>query len=129
VDITSARPAAVVFGALYVLLAAAGFVVAGLTGGGTLLVLAVSPLLNVVHLIVGLLGIGASTVGQPTARLWAQLTGAVFGLAAVLGVVISNPLGAVPIGGFAVLVHGLTAVVLLYVGYAESEEAQETTAT
>lgn len=115
---TLSKMTAVVFGAVYGLLGLAGFVVTGFNGTGKLVVFDLSVLVNLVHLAVGLLGLAAYAAGRGAARLFCQAAGIVLGLLALVGIVISNPLGVLPVGGVDVVLHAGSALVLLYVGFA-----------
>ena len=117
-----------VFGAVYTLVGILGFFVTGLSGSGTLIIFPVSPLHNVVHLAIGLAGLAAYMAGPALSRTYSQVTGAVLALVAVLGIIVSNPLGILPIGGFDIVLHVASALVLLYVGFAASNESRSTTA-
>ena len=41
---------------------------------------------------------------------------------AVLGIIVANPLGLLPIGGADVVLHAASALVLLYVGFAGTSQ-------
>ncbi|MEA2684264.1 MAG: hypothetical protein QOK05_2592 [Chloroflexota bacterium] len=114
--------AAGVFGAVYLLVGIVGFFVTGLSSTGTLIIFPISPLHNVVHLAIGAAGLAAYAAGPAMARTFCQVVGGVLALVAVLGIVVSNPLGILPIGGFDVVLHVATALVLLYLGFAAREE-------
>lgn len=116
-----------VFGAVYTLAGILGFVGPLAPDGNLLGVFPTSPLLNVVHLMIGLTGLGVFFLAPAMARNWAQVFGAVLALVAVLGIVISNPLNILPIGGLDIILHAATAAVLLYVGFA-GESRQGATA-
>jgi hypothetical protein len=108
---------------LYATIGLAGFVATGFGGNGTLLLFPVSVLVNIIHLFIGVSGAGALLLGRMTARPWAQGVGAVLAVATVVGVVDGTPFGVLPIGGYDVVLHGVTAFFLLYLGFAEDEEA------
>lgn len=107
-----------VFGAVYLAVGVVGFFVTGLSGTGTLIIFNLSVLHNVVHLAIGAAGIAAYLAGPAAARMFCQVVGGVLGLVAVLGIVVPNPLGILPIGGADIVLHIASAVVLLYVGFA-----------
>jgi hypothetical protein len=109
-----------VFGAVYTLTGLVGFAVTGFSGSGTLIVFDLSVLHNIVHLAIGLAGLAAFASGPAASRMYAQVFGVVLGVVAVLGIVVSNPLGLLPIGGYDVFLHAASALVLLYVGFAGS---------
>lgn len=114
--------AAGVFGAVYMLVGIVGFFVTGLSSTGTLIIFPISPLHNVVHLAIGAAGLAAYVAGPALARTFCQVVGGVLAVVAVLGIVVTNPLGILPIGGFDVVLHAATALVLLYLGFAAREE-------
>ncbi len=114
------------FGAAYTLGGLVGFAVTGFSGNGTLVIFDLSVLHNIVHLVIGVAGLAAFASGPAASRMYAQVFGVVLGVVAVLGIVVANPLGLVPIGGYDVFLHGASALVLLYVGFAGA--ARETAA-
>ena len=104
-------------GAAYTLVGILGFV-GSLTPDGNLFGLfPVSPLVNVVHLLIGLTGLGVFFLMPAMARNWAQACGAVLGLVAVVGIVVANPMDVLPIGGLSIVLHAATAAILLYAGF------------
>jgi hypothetical protein len=111
-----------VFGAVYTLVGILGFFVTGIAGSGTLIVFPVSPLHNVVHLAIGLAGLAAYFGGPALARTYCQVTGVVLAVVALLGVIVSNPLGILPIGGLDIGLHVASALVLMYVGFAGRDD-------
>ena len=91
-EMTLARIYALVFGAVYVVVGLLGFVGPLKTGDEPeklLGIFAVNGAHNVVHLLVGLLGIAAAT-RHDSARLYAQAIGIVYTLLFVLGIVIGE---------------------------------------
>jgi hypothetical protein len=115
--------AAGVFGAVYTLVGIVGFFVTGLSGTGTLIVFPLSPLHNLVHLAIGTFGLAAYMAGPALSRTYCQVVGATLALVAVLGIIVGNSLGFLPIGGFDIVLHVASALVLLYLGFAAREEA------
>ena len=109
-----------IFGAVYALVGLVGFAVTGFAGTGTLIVFNLSVLHNVVHVVIGVAGLGAFAAGAAASRTFCQVAGAVLGLLAILGVIIANPFGILPLGGADVGLHLVSALVLLYVGFAGS---------
>jgi hypothetical protein len=122
-DTFPARLAAFVFGLFYTVFGLVGFTATGFGASGRLVLFDLSFLDNLAHLGIGALGLVAFTSGVRPAGLFARVAGVVFGLAAILGLVITNPMSALPIGGWDVLLHAASAVVLLYAGFAREEEA------
>ncbi|WP_285102224.1 DUF4383 domain-containing protein [Promicromonospora sp. MEB111] len=88
---------ALTIGAVYLLVGAAGFLVTGFSGFAehdheqTLLGFAVNPLHNVVHLLIGVLGISLwSTIGRARTFGWLLVAG--YGAAFVYGLIaVGNP--------------------------------------
>jgi hypothetical protein len=117
---------ALVFGAVYALTGLVGFAVTGFSGTGTLIIFDLSVLHNVVHLAIGGAGLAAFAAGPAASRMFAQVFGAVLGAVAVLGIIVANPLGVLPIGGADVVLHAASALVLLYVGFAGTSQETAT---
>ena len=111
---------ALVFGAVYGLVGLVGFAVTGFGGTGTLLIFNLSVLHNVVHLVIGVGGLAAFAAGSAASRTFCQAAGAFLAVVAILGVVVPNPFGILPIGGADIGLHVASALVLLYVGFAGS---------
>jgi hypothetical protein len=116
-----------VFGAVYGLVGLVGFAVTGFGGTATLLIFDLSVLHNVVHLVIGVGGLAAFAAGTAASRTFCQVAGAALGLVGILGVIVPDPFGILPIGGADIGLHVASALVLLYVGFAGSP--RETAAT
>lgn len=107
-----ARTVAVVFGAIYVVAGLAGFVLASPLFG----LFEVNALHNIVHLLIGaILLYGATTT--PAAIMTNRGVGALLLLLGVLGFIIPDGLGFVPLGGNDIWLHLVTGVILLAAGY------------
>jgi hypothetical protein len=113
---------ALVFGAVYAITGLVGFAVTGSSGTGTLIIFDLSVLHNVVHLAIGVSGLAAFAAGPAASRMFAQVFGAVLAAVAVMGIIVANPLGLLPIGGADVVLHAASALVLLYVGFAGTSQ-------
>jgi hypothetical protein len=123
---TTIQRVAQVFGAVFILIALAGFVWdGGLTMTATMGpeqprlfgIFPINILHNVVHLAFGIWGLAASrTFGA--AKTYAIAAGAIYLLLAVLGFVAPTMFGLVPIGGNDIWLHALLAVALLGFGVA-----------
>jgi hypothetical protein len=82
-----------VFGAVYLLIGLVGFAVTGFQsfaaaegpGVGELLVFQVNPLLNLVHILIGVALLAGAGAGELTARSLALLVGAAYAVVGVLG--------------------------------------------
>jgi hypothetical protein len=114
---SSAKLAAGVFGAVYALVGLVGFFVTGLTGMGKLIIFDLSLLHNLVHLGIGAFGIAAFAMGVSMSKTFCQVVGVVLAAVAVLGIIVPNPLGILPIGGADVVLHAASALVLLFIGF------------
>jgi hypothetical protein len=118
---TPAQKFAGVFGAVYLIVAIAGFSLTGLTGLGeghdhTLVIFAVNPLHNYVHLVLAV-GWLASAPRHGAARVANLAIGVVLGLVTVLG--IFGVLGMLGMSGMADpdnFLHLATASLALYFG-------------
>jgi hypothetical protein len=117
------------FGALYVLVGAAGFAVTGFTDFAgmdhhRLVIFAVNPLHNVIHLVLGLAWLAAAP--RPRAARTANLAvGVVLGLVTVLGFV--GGMGMLGMSGLADpdnFLHLATATLALYFGSVAAESSR-----
>jgi len=120
----SARRFAQVFGAVYVLVGLAGFVVTGLSdfaaaSSDKLILFGVNPLHNVVHLLVGGLWL-ASSRSEQSARTVSTLIGAVYLVVGILGLFVtgSSDLNLLNINQPDNLLHLASAALGLYFGLA-----------
>jgi len=118
---TPAQRFAALFGAVYLLVGIAGFALTGVTDFAghhhhTLLIFAVNPLHNVIHLVLGIVWL-ASAPRHSAARLANLALGVVLGLVTVLGFAgVTDMLG---MSGFADpdnFLHLATATLALYFG-------------
>ena len=120
-DWTPAQRFAALFGAVYLAVAIAGFALTGFTGFGeghehTLVIFAVNPLHNVIHLVLAIAWL-ASAPRHRTARLANLVLGVVLGLVTVLGFV--GGMGMLGMSGIADpdnFLHLATATLSLYFG-------------
>src|SRR5215218_696659 len=118
---TPAQKFAGVFGAVYLIVAIAGFALTGLTGFGeghdhTLVIFAVNPLHNYIHLVLAV-GWLAAAPRHGTARVANLAIGVVLGLVTVLG--LFGVLGMLGMSGMADpdnFLHLATASLALYFG-------------
>jgi hypothetical protein len=92
----------------------------GLSPNSLLGLFPVNAMHNVVHVAIGLAGLTAYAGGEARSIMYARAVGVLYAVLTVLGIVggSGNFLGLVPLGGLDVLLHALTAAVLLYVGFA-----------
>jgi Domain of unknown function (DUF4383) len=110
-----ARIYAIVFGVVYTLVGLAGFLVAPGLATGTLAVFPVNAPHNVVHLVVGLLGIAAFMTNRTVE--YARLMAVLFAILAVAGFAPQPLLGLVPLGGTDILLHAATALLGAVAGW------------
>ena len=118
---------ALVFGIVFLLVGIAGY----LTEGGmsmqvepAALLLGLFPvnmLHNAVHVAFGLWGIVASR-SFAGARNYARIGGIVYLLLAVLGFVVPNGFGFVPLGGNDIWLHAVLGIALLAAGFTAKDE-------
>jgi hypothetical protein len=118
---------ALVFGIIFLLVGIAGY----LTEGGmsmqvepAALLLGLFPvnmLHNAVHVAFGLWGIVASR-SFAGARNYARIGGVVYALLAVLGLVVPNGFGFVPLGGHDIWLHAVLGIALLAAGFSAKDE-------
>ena len=111
-----------IFGAVYLLVGIAGFLVssgaafAG-TEGGTLLLFEVNPLHNIVHLGIGAVLLGAAAASTPAARAANTTVGGVYLLVGLLGLfLVGSAANILALNGADNVLHLASAVLLLGVG-------------
>jgi len=112
---------ALVFGAIYLAVGIAGFLpflggTASQTSSNLLGLVPINLLHNVIHALIGIAGLAAAT-SFVRARVFNQTVGVVLVALGLTGVVLGNPLGVIPIGGFDIVIHLLTGSVLAYFGF------------
>ena len=126
---TLAQRAAMVFGVVFLLVGIAGFFTTGGTsmeahadGPAKLLGLfPVNLLHNVVHLLFGLAGLGASRI--PSASVGFHRIGAtIYAVLTVLGLVAPDGFDLVPLGGNDVWLHAVLALIAAYFGWVHKDE-------
>lgn len=110
-----------IFGAVFVLVGLLGFVPA-LTPDGLLLgIFEVDPLHNVIHLLSGVLALGAAWAGS-YARLYFQVFGVVYGIVTVVGFLQGDTvLGLIAVNTADHLLHLVIAAAALWVGFGMKE--------
>jgi len=99
---------AIVFGVVYTLVGLVGLLVAPTLATATLIVFPVNLLHNVVHILVGVLGI-AAVVSNRTIE-YARAVAIVFAVLTIAGFLPQPPLGLVPLGGLDIGLNAATAV-------------------
>ncbi len=120
------RGVAAAFGAVYVIVGLAGFLDPLVTGdapanmpsadGNLLGIFPINALHNLVHLVIGAALLYGSTA-TPRARAVSRVIGVVYAAVAVLGLVAPDTFGLMPIGGADILLHAVSAAILLYIGF------------
>jgi hypothetical protein len=103
-----ARIYAIVFGVVYTLVGVVGFLVAPGLATGNLVVFPVNGPHNVVHLLVGVIGIAAFVTNRSVE--YARGMAVLFAVLAVAGFLPQPLLGLVPLGGTDILLHAATAL-------------------
>jgi hypothetical protein len=121
-----ARVFALIFGAIYVIVGVIGFIrpltdapADGIivTGTANLLgIFAVNWLHNLVHILVGVLGLAAAA-RTPSARTYAQVIGIAYAALFVIGLFTADFLGILPLNMPDTILHLVSAVVALIVGF------------
>ena len=115
-----------VLGAVYTVLGVLGFI-SPLTSGDNLFgIFPVSPAHNLAYLLIGLTGLAVYLAMPAMSRTWVQVWGIVLALLAIAGIVVANPGGGFPIGGANILLHAVSAAVLLYVGFLGTKQETAT---
>src|SRR2546428_352059 len=122
------RLVAAAVGAAFLLIGLIGFVPAlggsyNLDANNLLGLFPVNVTHNLVHMAIGVAGIAAYTQGVPLSRLFAQTVGLAYAILALVGITVAgsgNFLGLVPIGGFDIVLHTVTAMFLIYVGFSNA---------
>ena len=106
---------AIVFGVVYTLVGVVGLLVAPTLATATLIVFPVNLLHNVVHLLVGALGI-AAFVSNRTVE-YARAVAIVFVVITIAGLLPQPLLGLVPLGGLDIPLHAATAILAAAAGW------------
>jgi type IV secretory pathway TrbL component len=106
---------AIAFGVVYTLVGIVGFFVAPTLAVGTLIIFPVNVLHNIVHLLFGLAGIAAFMSGRTVE--YARGAAVLFAVLAIVGLIVPNGFGLVPLGGTDVALHALTAILAAVAGW------------
>ena len=109
------RVYAVAFGAVYTLVGLLGFTVSTTLATANLIAFPVNLLHNLVHLLVGLIGLAAYFTGQTVA--YARGMAILFGVLTVAGFLPQPLLGLVPLGGADIVLHAATALLAAAAGW------------
>ncbi len=125
---TTVQRIAQIFGIVFILVAIYGFTQTGMANMESdparapqlLGLFPVNVLHNAVHLLFGIWGLVASRTFNG-ARSYARIAGVLYLLLAVLGLVVPNGFGLVPLGGYDVWLHVTLGLVLAVVGFTARE--------
>lgn len=110
-----------VFGIVFTLIGTLGFVPALTPEGNLLGVFTVDPLHNIIHLLSGILALGAVLAGN-YARLYFQVFGVVYGIVAVVGFMQGDSvLGLIMTNTADHILHLVIAAVALWAGFGMKE--------
>ena len=129
---TSVQRFALLFGIVYALVGVLGFVpgllqappadapalMSGTSYGYLLGIFAVNAVHNLVHIVVGLIGIVAAR-GLSSAHIYSRSVAIIFGVLTIMGLVpgLNTTLGFIPIFGADVALHALTMLAAGYFGW------------
>jgi hypothetical protein len=118
------KTAAVVFGAVFLLIGVLGFIPGAAPNGMLLGLFHVNDAHNIVHLLTGMLAIAAGFVGTQVAKLLFQVFGVLYALIAFLGFAYGQGalFGLIANNMADAWLHVLTAVVALFFGFAYVEQ-------
>ena len=111
-----ARLYAIVFGVVYTAVGLIGFAVSTTLATADLLVFPVNVVHNLVHLLIGLLGIAAFATGRQIA--YCRGMAVAFTVLTVAGFLPQPLLGLVPLGGADIPLHAATAILAALAGWA-----------
>lgn len=122
-----ARFYALVFGVAYIGVSLVELIFGGITVGDTV-ILERTTLQNIVHWAVGVVVLGSFFAGEAASRMVARIVGVVFVILTIYGFVAPDSLGDLLGYGGDIpmsynIIHGLTAVVALFAGFAGDRRA------
>ncbi|MGQ0609238.1 MAG: DUF4383 domain-containing protein [Chloroflexota bacterium] len=120
-----ARTVAAVFGAVYVLVGILGFILVPGGEGDLLGLFPVNALHNIVHVLLGAILLYGS-MSYAAAIQTTRGVGAVLLLLGILGFIIPDGLGLVPLGGNDIWLHLATGAILLATGFMATDESAAT---
>ena len=124
---------ATVFGAVYLLVGLAGFAVTSgigffATQGANLIIFAVNPLHNVIHLAIGAALLFAGLKSVPAARSVNTTVGAVYLLVGIVGLfLLDSAANIIALNGADNVLHLASAILLLGVGLSQDKATARTT--
>jgi len=125
----SLKQIAIIFGVVFVVVGALGWVPAVNPGGKLLGLFDVNPAHNFVHLATGMVAIIAGVSGEKASQIFFQVFGVIYGLVAVLGFYYGDQplLGVVTNNSADSVLHVVIAIVALYLGFGMKPAATPTT--
>lgn len=124
---------ATVFGAVYLLVGLAGFAVTSgigffATEGANLIIFAVNPLHNIIHLAIGAALLAAGLKSVPAARSVNTTVGAVYLLVGILGLfLLDSAANIIALNGADNVLHLASAILLLGVGLSQDKKTTRRT--
>lgn len=123
---TTIQRVAQIFGVIFLIIGIAGFFFSMSMDEAMLLgMFPVNVVHNVVHLLFGLWGLAAAR-SFAGAKSYAQITGVLYLVLAVLGGVDPTGFGLIPIGGNDIWLHAAIGIVLTYFGFTARADTQAT---
>ena len=114
------RIVAAIFGVVYLIVGAYGFIGAG-DDNMLIGLFEVNALHNIVHVVIGLVLLWGA-MSTPMAVMMNRVVGIVLIALGILGIFVENPLDLIPIGGNDVWLHLATGVILLGAGLMSGRE-------
>ena len=127
---TLVQRVALIFGAVFIVVALLGFVQSGGSMDASmdhatkeLGLFPVNVLHNVVHLLFGIWGVLASR-SWAGAKTYCQVGGVIYIVLAILGFIAPTTFGLIPIGGNDIWLHAVLGIVLAGVGFTAREPAR-----
>lgn len=124
---------ATIFGAVYLLVGLAGFAVTSgigffATEGANLIIFAVNPLHNIIHLAIGAALLAAGLKSVPAARSVNTTVGAVYLLVGILGLfLLDSAANIIALNGADNVLHLASAILLLGVGLSQDKKTTRRT--
>jgi hypothetical protein len=114
------RTVAAIFGVVYLIVGAYGFIGAG-DDNMLIGLFEVNALHNIVHVVIGLVLLWGA-MSTPMAVMMNRVVGIVLIALGILGIFVENPLDLIPIGGNDVWLHLASGVILLGAGLMSGRE-------
>jgi len=112
-----------VFGIIFIVVGVLGFVPAATTGGMLLGIFMVDTMHNIVHLLSGIVAIGAAMGSAAYARLYFKVFGVVYALVAVLGLAMGGSVLGMMMNMSDNLLHVVIAAAALWIGFGMKESS------